>query len=61
MVGAYLYPEPGEVLRALYGPDLGINLNWLDQWLGLWVVNDNGGAPVASNVKPVKVLAPLPD
>jgi len=33
----------------------------LDKWLGLWVVKGNAGAPVASNVKPIKVLAPLPD
>jgi hypothetical protein len=59
LVGVYLYPEPGEYLYALYGPNVG--LHWLDTWLGLWVVKDNGGEPVASNVGPVKVLTPLPD
>jgi PKD repeat protein len=61
MIGIYLYPEPGQILRALYGPDLGIGLHWLDTWLGMWVVKDNGGEPVASNVQPIKVLTPLPD
>jgi hypothetical protein len=61
MVGAYLYPEPGQVLRALYGPDLGIELHWLDTWLGLWIVKNNEGAPFASNVIPINVTSPLPD
>jgi hypothetical protein len=61
MIGIYLYPEPAQVLRALYGPDLGIGLHWLDTWLGVWIVKDNGGAPLASNVQPIKVLMPLPD
>jgi uncharacterized delta-60 repeat protein len=61
MIGIYLYPESGQILRALYGPDLGIDLHWLDTWLGLWVVKDNDGQPVASNVQPIKVLTPLPD
>jgi hypothetical protein len=59
MIGAYLYPEPGQYLYALYGPNIG--LHWLDTWLGLWVVKDNGGSPVASEVKPIKILTPLPD
>jgi hypothetical protein len=61
IIGIYLYPEPGQVLRALYGPDLGIGLHWLDTWLGMWVVKDNEGDPVASNVVPIRVLTPLPD
>jgi uncharacterized delta-60 repeat protein len=59
MIGIYLYPEPGQYLYALYGPNVG--LHWLDTWLGMWVVKDNGGAPVASNVEPIKVITPLPD
>jgi hypothetical protein len=59
MIGGYLYPEPGQYLYALYGPNVG--LHWLDTWLGLWVVMDKFGTPVASNVQPIKVLTPLPD
>jgi hypothetical protein len=60
MIGVYLYPKPGQYLDALYGPNVG--LNWLDTWLGLWVVKNNYGYhPEASNVKPIKVLTPLPD
>jgi hypothetical protein len=59
MIGAYLYPMPGEPLLALFGP--GVGLNWLDSWLGVWVVKDNCGAPYPSNIMPMKVLTPLPD
>jgi hypothetical protein len=61
MVGVYLYPEPGEILRSLYGPDWGIGLHWLDTWLGMWLVKNNEVAPVASNVAPIKILTPLPE
>jgi len=59
LLGVYLYPEPGEYLYALYGP--GVGLHWLDTWLGMWVVKGRLGSPVASNVEPIKVMAPLPD
>ena len=62
LVGVYLYPADGEIVAALYGPGSpGLGTMWLDKWLGIWIVKNNGGAPVTSNVKPIWIRAPLPD
>ncbi len=54
-IGVYLLPESGFIVPSLYYIP-----GWIGSWKLVWIVKDNDRAPVASNVRAVRLLTPSP-